>query len=175
MPTLKPDAALEAGQLENPIIEFMHVAEIDSIFGVPTYEQLREATGYNDGKKTQRLKTWGRTPKVLVDDPHWIGVRNGTAYHVDTGYPRYTYQLKILVDEPTHVRGWDGVRFPLSRGLFYTLDTHSPHQVVAPKGGEYWNVSLSWDSHELVDREAVLKELIAYAKRTDIYGNPTPS
>ena len=85
---------LKKGQSANPVVFFQHV-ELPENFIHPSDAMLnRIFTG-----KGAQLKTWGRTPGVKENDPHWIGVKGSTTLHTDPRYPRYTHQLKIRVDD----------------------------------------------------------------------------
>ena len=114
-----------------------------------------------------KLQTWGR-PKdsagktIVLEAPHWIAVRGQTPLHYDPRYPRYSHHLKLRVDPGIKVRGWNKQEFELRRGIYYVLDTHSPHQVMAPQGA--WNVAVSMDAHKPMDRAQALDMLIGYAR-----------
>lgn len=156
---------LKPHQSANPIIHVRQVALPDG-FIYPNDEQLKKVFGVDEFKKRQsRLKTWGRTvdsngKTILLNDPHWIAVRNGTPLHYDPKYPRYSHHLKIRVDENTFARGLSKIELHLKRGTFYIFDTHSPHQVLAPEGA--WNVSISVDSDHVLNADEVISSCIAY-------------
>lgn len=114
------------------------------------------------------LQTWARSTDaegktILTDDPHWIAVRGSTPLHFDPKYPRYSHHLKVRVDPNIVCRGLDKRELPLSRGLFYCLDTHSPHQVLSKDKGIRWNVACSIDSHAVIQPETILARMIGWA------------
>lgn len=125
----------------------------------PTEDELRTVFP----TRAQSLKTWGRTPGVKVNDPHWIGVHRQTPLHTDPAYPRYTHHLMLYVDDFS-LRGMDKVECELWRGLYYLLDTHSPHQVYARKPEATWYVAVSIDSKEPLESHRTIERLIAYAQ-----------
>jgi hemolysin activation/secretion protein len=88
--------------------------------------------------------------------------------HIDTGFPRYSHQLKVKVDPDTFVRGVSGQSLRLRRGLFYILDTHSPHEVFHTAKDSMWNVTASIDHKVPLDPESTLKRLLEYARTTSI-------
>lgn len=81
--------------------------------------------------------------------------------HTDPAYPRYTHQLKLYVDNEIYTSGLNNEKTQLKRGLFYILDTHSPHQVTSKIKNGY-NVSISLDSDYILSPEQVLPILIGY-------------
>jgi hypothetical protein len=148
---------LKEGQRENPVVHYEYV-ELPQDFIYPTDAMLAEIfTG-----KGAQLKTWGRTPKVKENDPHWIGVKGSTPLHTDPAYPRYTHHLKIRVDDGIHCWGYNKSPLVLTRGLFYILDTHSPHQVYSKNSKDGWNVSISIDSKIQLDPASTIQQLINY-------------
>ena len=159
---------LKEGQIENPAV-FAAKIDLPDFIKIPTDEQLEtifETKGY-------KLQTWGRTKdskgkEVRTNDPHWIGVRKGTPLHTDFAYPRYSHHLKIRVDDGIIVRGLNKMELELERGIFYILDTHSPHQVLHKKKSAIWNVAVSIDSHEMLDPRECIKKSIEFAAVSDI-------
>lgn len=155
-------------QRPNPVVYFTEV-DLPKTVLIPTDEQLEKifiTKGY-------RLQTWGRTKTkdgkdVKTNDPHWIGVRNGTPLHTDRAYPRYSHHLKVRVDDGIFVRGKNKVELELKRGVFYILDTHSPHQVLHKNKGAVWNVAVSIDSHTILDPAECISRSIIYAMSNDI-------
>lgn len=165
----KKDRQLEEGMRANPVV-YHETLDLDGR-GVPTPDPndlliIFETSGF-------KLQTWNRAKDeegntVLVNDPHWIAVRKGTPLHTDPKYPRYTHHLKLLVEPGIFARGYNGEEIELHRGLFYILDTHSPHQVFHKGSAGLWNVSASIDNHEPLDPEETIERLIRYAKTTPI-------
>lgn len=170
MADVKWDAILKEGQRSNPAVFHTKIDMPDEII-IPTDFDLMQAFGVEKFGSAKRLKTWGRKEEngkvVLTDDPHWIAVRNGTPLHVDPKYPRYSHQLKIRVDPGTFVRGLDKQELELTRGVFYILDTHSPHQVFLKHKHDAWNVSISIDSHRMWEPQEALQACIEWGKRAD--------
>jgi hypothetical protein len=152
---------LKPGERANPVLYITYLDPTGWIF--PTDDQLStvfKTDGY-------RLQTWGRS--VGADgktkrcmDPHWIAVRNGTPLHNDKAYPRYTHHLKIRVDEGIFARGLNKKEVQLVRGLFYVLDTHSPHQVFHRPKKPGWNVSCSIDSDTPLNPKTAIPMLLEY-------------
>ena len=173
---VKFDAPLKNDQKTNPAI-FHTTIDLPSSIITPNEQQLREVFGVKDFTKAKRLKTWGRSidkegNTILIDDPHWLAVRNGTPLHIDPKYPRYSHQLKIRVDFGTFVRGVDLEELELKRGVFYILDTHSPHQVFIKHKMDAWNISISIDSWNMWEPKKAIKTLIDWGLNYDfITGN----
>jgi len=171
MADVKWDAPLKDGQRSNPAV-FHTMVDIPDEIKIPSDFDLMMAFQVEKFGKTKRLKTWGRSvdnegKTILTDDPHWIAVRNGTPLHTDFKYPRYSHQLKVRVDPGTFVRGQDKVELELKRGVFYILDTHSPHQVFLKHKMDAWNVSISIDSHEMWDPQKAIETCLEWGKHAD--------
>ena len=156
---VKWDAPLRKGQRLCPVMLSRHVV-LPACVITPTDEQLEhvfKTHGY-------KLQTWGRTPNKLRDDPHWIALSQGTPLHFDPKYPRYSHHLKVRVDSGVFVRGVNLQELHLTRGTFYVLDAHSPHQVLTqPKGARAWNVAVSIDADEVLDPKDTIKRCMQYA------------
>ena len=153
---VKWDTPLRADQRANPVIASRTILLPDSIGAFP--DMLTRMFPSDN----HSLKTWGRTEGVRKHDPHWIGVRKQTPLHVDPAYPRYSHQIMVTVDPGFVLRGWDKKESPLRRGVFFVLDTHSPHQLYAASGKPHWYLALSWDADEPQDDATVIAALIAY-------------
>ncbi len=165
------DYQLKDDQRKNPVVyhEFVKL-EDDILF--PNEQQLKDVFALDTFGRTKRLKTWGRqkdkTGKtILKNDPHWIAVRNGTPLHYDVIYPRYSHHLKVRVDFGTFVRGLDKKELELKRGVFYVLDTHSPHQVFIKHNMDVWNIAVSIDSDTILPAQETIKRCLDYAKQND--------
>ncbi len=159
---------LKEGQRPNPAV-FSVKIDLPDYVPVPSNQQL-EAIFKTKGYK---LQTWGRTKDskgkdIRTNDPHWIGVRNGTPLHTDFAYPRYSHHLKVRADDGIVVRGLNKVELLLERGTFYILDTHSPHQVLHKDKSAVWNVAVSIDSNELLDPSDCIKRMVQFAALSDI-------
>lgn len=152
---------LKEGEKTNPAMYF-EILELPEGFIYPTDEMLEQIMP----GKNHRLQTWGRKPGEKVNDPHWIAVRGQTPLHRDPAYPRYSHHLKIRVDEGVAARGLDKQELELKRGLFYILDTHSPHQVTS-KNKQAYNVAISIDSHEPIDPQKAINMCLEFGKNTD--------
>ena len=153
---------LKEGQRNNPVVYF-EIVTLSDFVPHPKESDLMEFFP----KKSYRLQTWGRSvdsngTTIITNDPHWIGVRRGTPLHIDPKYPRYSHHLKVRVDEGIVCRGLAREELVLERGLFYILDTHSPHQVVHKNKSGTWNIAASIDSHEVLDLESVKQDLIKF-------------
>ena len=140
MAGFKWDAPLSADQRPNPVMRSQMVA-LPGTLG--RYPEMLETMFPSSNHS---LKTWGRTTGVVDRDPHWIGVRKGTPLHTDKAYPRVTHQIMVNVDPGFVLRGVDKVELPLRRGLYFVLDTHSPHQLWATYGSPQWYLALSVDT-----------------------------
>ena len=155
---------IKHGQSTNPVI-FCCKTKLDKSVPFPNEIELKKvfkADGY-------KLQTWGRAitekGKVkLENDPHWIAVRKGTPLHYDPAYPRYSHHLKVRVDDGIGVRGLDKRETVLERGVFYILDTHSPHQVFHKNKQAIWNVAVSIDSSVILEPDEVIPIALEYAK-----------
>lgn len=173
---VKWDIELKNDQRTNPAV-YHTMVDLPRQIASPNEMQLRKAFGVTEFTKAKRLKTWGRSvdengKTILIDDPHWIAVRNGTPLHIDPKYPRYSHQLKVRVDHGIFVRGVDKEELMLERGLFYILDTHSPHQVFQKHKHDAWNVSISIDSWEMWDAHKAISTCIEWGMKADfITGN----
>jgi hypothetical protein len=162
------DDPLLPDQRANPVVYSAYV-ELPPSVRVPTNDQLEKifvTKGY-------KLQTWGRSKAadgkyVKTNDPHWIGVRNGTPLHTDRSYPRYSHHLKVRVDSGIVVRGKNKEELQLKRGVFYILDTHSPHQVLHKNKDGVWNVAVSIDSDTILEPADCISRSIIYAMTTDI-------
>lgn len=158
---------LESHQSANPVV-FSRQVKLPDGFIFPSDEVLLRVFKTDNFKpKAGRLKAWGRSRdakgKVLYEnDPHWIAVRNGTPLHIDPPYPRYTHHLKIRVDDGIYVRGLDKAELHLTTGLFYILDTHSPHQVFNKSQEDGWNISISIDSHTVLPIHKAINDCVAF-------------
>lgn len=160
---------LEGDQRPNPVIHWEMVALPDG-FIYPTDEVLALIFP----SKGRALKTWGRTGRAKENDPHWIGTKGSTPLHNDLPYPRYTHHLKIRVDPEIYSRGLNKEGLLLRRGLFYILDTHSPHQVITPLKDEGWNISISLDSNSVESAPKTVMKLVQYGMTHPFYVPKTP-
>jgi hypothetical protein len=148
---------LKEDQLSNPVI---YKQDVDVSNILLSKEDI--INFFKTDKGYSKIKTWGRTPGVKEFDPHFIGTRGSTGLHTDPGYPRYTHQLKLYVDENIYTWGYDRVKTPLYRGLFYILDTYSPHEVRSENGDMMFNVSVSIDSYICIEPALVLEGMFRY-------------
>ena len=168
MADVKWETPLKEDQRSNPVVYSAKI-DLSSMVKIPSNSELEiifKTKGY-------KLQTWGRSKgkdgkETRTNDPHWIGVRNGTPLHTDFAYPRYSHHLKVRVDDGIVVRGVDKTELLLERGVFYILDTHSPHQVLHKKDSAVWNVAVSIDSHVLLDPMECIKKSIQFAVTTKI-------
>ncbi len=168
---VKWDYQLKEHQKTNPVVAAVEM-ELGADIVFPNELQLRQVFGVQSFNKAKRLKTWGRTldeagKQILQNDPHWIAVRNGTPLHYDVIYPRYSHHLKVRVDYGTFVRGMDKQELELKRGVFYILDTHSPHQVFLKHKEDSWNVAVSIDSDFVLPVDETIARCLEYAKTHD--------
>lgn len=154
----KKDAPLRADMVSNPVLSSAFYA--GPLRSEPTDAEL--ATVFPGAAHS--LKTWGRTPGVLVEDAHWIGVRKATPMHTDPRYPRFTHHLIIKASPGAALRGLDGVETKVERGSYLVVDTHSPHQLLQNEKG-LWYVGVSVDSHQPLPQELMLLTLVSYAAR----------
>lgn len=165
--TLKPH------QRSNPVVHYEFI-DIPLSIKKPSESDMLKVWGLQKFGKGKYLKTWGRSKnadgsEILVDDPHFIAVRNGTPLHYDPKYPRYSYQLKLRVDGGTFVRGMDRKELELKRGIFYVLDSHSPHQVFLKyPNPSAWNISASIDSYDLINFRQTRERLLSFASTANI-------
>lgn len=163
MPDWKLGTPLKEGMRDNPVLHYEFV-DMDDIPEIDRSDLDKVFTS-----KGSRLRTWNRAKDdkgvtIKENDEHWICVKRGVGFHVDVGFPRYSYQLKLLVDPMTFILGAGGAEYPLMRGVFYVLDTHSPHSVVVRDKDSEYNLSASIDSMPLLDIDQCRARLIDYAK-----------
>ena len=168
MPNIKWGTPLKEGQRPNPVVYVSYV-DLPADIIEPSEEQLAQVF---DGTPTSRIKTWARKKgsdgkAILEHDPHWIATKKGLGLHNDPRYPRYTHHLKIKVDEGIYTRGVDLAETKLQRGLFYILDTHSPHQILHKNRQAVCNVSVSVDSYDILDEKIILPQMLEFARTTD--------
>ena len=162
MVDLKWDYTLAEGQRSNPVV---YIELLDLPDTVPYPDDATLAALFQS--KGKQIKTWGRAEGAMrgdatAGDPHWIGCKKFHSLHYDPGYPRYSSQLKIRVDNVA-IRGMDKVETLLVRGTFYILDAHSPHQLVPKEKGLAWSVGASMDSHEIEDPNQSIPVLVDFA------------
>lgn len=167
------DAELEPHMRPNPVVHYEVVDFPDDVpeYGPDDILKIFRTEGAN-------LKTWNRAVDrkgntVLKNDPHWLCVRRGTPLHTDPKYPRYSHQLKLYVGEGVISRGYNKEAVDLKRGVFYILDTHSPHQVYHTKRGREhdWNLSVSIDHSIVLPVERTRERLIEYARTVSLFEN----
>jgi len=168
MTDLKWDYKLKNDQRRNPVVysEEITLSEKIKVPNQTTLLKVFKSVGYT-------LQTWNRKldskgVEVLENDPHWIAVRKSTPLHHDPKYPRYSHHLKVRVDPEIYVRGLDKVELELKRGLFYILDTHSPHQIISKTKYSIWNVAASIDSSIILDVTETKNRLINYLESTSV-------
>ena len=167
---IKWNSVLKPFQKANPVV-FSKVYTLENSIIEPSNEVMKLIF-----PKGETLKTWGRSKKdgktVLKNDPHYIACSKDTPLHYDPKYPRYSHHLKIRVDDEIYVRGHDKVEMKLQRGLFYILDTHSPHQIfqknqLVADGSTSWNVACSVDSDDILDT-SIIPRMMNYLKENNI-------
>ena len=156
----------------NPVV-MSNYLDLPNSFINPSNEEIDSVM------KNSNIKTWGRTKGVLELDPHWICLsfkkRRKAPLHIDPLYPRYSHHFKIRVDDGIVCGGLpeDYPQFPknesrkvlnMKRGLFYILDTHSPHQVYTTNNTAIYNLAISIDSHKILDMQKCLELCFEYAK-----------
>lgn len=159
---------LTPDQRANPLLEVAQVDLPDDLI-IPDDETLGQIFP-GDG---HQLKTWGRSTvggkETRTFDPHWIGVRKGTPLHTDPAYPRYSHHL-ILRADSMWLWGMGKERVDISRGTYFVLDGHSPHQLCVdpayPKDAPPpFYVAVSFDMpQEPGPMDAILPQLIKYAQ-----------
>jgi len=152
----KKSQKLETWQSKYPIVYHQYLDDTELI----NFDK-NDLLNFLNAKGTQ-IKTWGREPKKKEFDPHFIATKGSTGLHTDPGYPRYTHQIKLFVDEGIYTKGIAEQKMNLKRGLFYILDTHSPHEVISEQNKFGLNVSLSIDSYSLIEPEDAIKILLMY-------------
>ena len=156
--------ALREGMSDAPFLELAQI-EIPDTLRNPSDSDMELAMP----SKGHSLKTWGRTAGTLTDDPHWIGVKRSTPLHFDPKYPRYTHHLMLRVDERLRLRGYDKNEVQLSRGTYFVMDGHSPHQMFSEPRGGVWYFAVSIDAHEPREQKATLEKLFEYAESAPFF------
>ena len=158
----KKDAPLREGMVKNPVVYHEYLDFSDEFY--PEEEELYKVFT----RPTINLMTWGRTKGKLEDDPHWIGMqfqkRRIQPLHIDPKYPRFSHHLKFRVDSGLYVKGISNEPLEMKRGLFYILDTHSPHQVYTANLKAVWNIAVSVDFHEPQKPKDCIKKCLQYAR-----------
>jgi hypothetical protein len=158
----------------NPVVKYKYLSFPKSVVN-PTDEQM------NITMKGRNIKTWGRIKKEHEGlDPHWICLgfkkRRSAPLHTDPLYPRYSHHLKIRVDDgiicggipedyPQFPEGRKRATLDMTRGLWYVLDTHSPHQVYTTNDSALWNLAVSIDSHTVLNMDKCIDACLAYAEK----------
>lgn len=166
------DYKLKNDERSNPVV-FICDVDLPKDVILPSEQALMRVFQTNDFRKgSGRLTTWGREVDrdgnlVLQKSAHWIAVRNGTPLHVDPRYPRYSHHLKVRCDKNIAVRGLDKKESFLSRGSFYILDTHSPHQVVNHNKYDVWNVAVSVDSDHILNADETIEQCLKFLETAD--------
>ena len=168
MANVKWSYQLKKGQSGNPIV-YSEMVDLPKFIPFPKESSLLKFFP----TKNYTLQTWGREiddngKTVLINDPHWIAVRKGTPIHFDPKYPRYSHHLKVRVDDGVYCRGLSKEELHLKTGLFYILDTHSPHQVFHKHKYGVWNVAASIDSHEILNYEDTKLRLLKFVTENRI-------
>ena len=159
MPKVSWDTPLKEWQLAGPVIH--HEILSDKI--MDRLEVISDEdfdARFTPGKSS--LQTWGRIQGVKKNDAHHIGIRRGLSLHTDPGYPRWTHQIMLRVDDYV-LRGINKVEVPLIRGSFHILDTWSPHEVLSltPRNdGGY--IALSIDHDYKMGRDDAIVKLLRY-------------
>ena len=166
------DKPLTGDQTDYPIVHAQTV-ELPEDAKFPTHALLSEVFP----GAAHSLKTWGRQGGASVhkpgsrtgldNDPHWIGVRKQTPLHTDPTYPRYSHHLVLRSDEFS-LRGMSLEQLPVRRGLYYVLDGHSPHQLMAETPESLWYIAVSMDSPTVLDPTVTLPVLTEYARTADL-------
>ena len=158
---------LREGMVSKPFVDLSEVALPADVASMTDFWE----TGLDRvfPKPAHSLKTWGRTAGVLVDDPHWIGVRGATPLHFDPKYPRYTHHLMLVIDPNFVLRGYDKSEVNLKQGTYFCMDGHSPHQLYGKKRGARWYLAVSIDSHEPRPKDEMLERLIFYAQTAPFF------
>ena len=167
---LRWDYELKDTQRSNPVVYNTNVV-LPTIIPIPSDKDLSLIfkTNYH------HLQTWGRAidkqgKTILINNAHWIGVKGQTPLHYDPKYPRYSHHLKIRVDEGISVRGLSKEELILKRGVFYILDTHSPHQVLSKNKNAY-NIAVSIDSHEVINPQKAITKCADFALSKTVCGD----
>ena len=158
----------------NPVVQYEYLDLPKSIIN-PADEQMDIIM------KGRNIKTWGRNKGEHAGlDPHWICLgfrkRRKAPLHTDPLYPRYSHHLKIKVDNgivcggipenyPQFPEGKKRATLDMRRGLWYILDTHSPHQVYTVNDSAVWNLSISIDSHTVLGIEKCVDLCLEYAQK----------
>jgi hypothetical protein len=131
MTTVPPEYELEIGQFIDPVLwiaETKHTSHSIDVSDAVIDGYLGEGNG-------NAIKSFGHDPETGV---HFLLTRKGTTVHTDKAYLRYTHQL-VIRNDGNRLRGlprfdsddpadW---HIPMSTGVLYCLDTHSPHQGIA--------------------------------------------
>ena len=169
MPDWKYGTPLRKGMVGDPVLHY-EMVDLD-VLGVPEPTDAEMEQIFV--KKASKVRTWNRrhTPQgvaLKVNDPHWLAVKKGVQCHIDTGFPRYSHQLKVRVDPNTFITGNDEIQYPLVRGLYYILDAHSPHEVLATGADSFWNVTAAIDHNIQLNPDTTLKRLLEYVKTNHI-------
>ncbi len=157
----------------NPVVDHKFL-DLPDAFLNPTDEDMDRVM------KGRNIRTWGRKKgNHGVLDPHWICLgfkkRRVAPLHTDPLYPRYSHHFKIRVDDGIECGGLpeDYPQFPkgekrktlnMKRGLWYILDTHSPHQVYTTNETAVWNLAISIDAHEPIEMQKCLDLCFDYAR-----------
>lgn len=149
MPTVGSDYQLGDDQADPPILWM--VPRPQSLTFTPTVTDGELDVAFGAGK-SQKIKSFGHDDYLV----HWLATRSGTDLHVDKSYERYTHHLIVrndgmrirgLTDDADNQTRWHP---PMTPGVMYCLDTHSPHRVVrdprlADDAGRGYKVQIAVD------------------------------
>lgn len=133
MATVDPDMELSWDQMPDPVIwvEKAPAEAFEHISAIDTSDEAMEAyLGKGSGMK---LKSFGHD--TTGTGVHFLLTRKGTTVHTDKAYTRYSHQL-VLRNDGNRLRGLprydsenpEDWHLPITPGVMYCLDTHSPHQ-----------------------------------------------
>lgn len=163
---VKRSTPLEEWQTPNPILWRTPAAGVELLPAQVAVEMLDAKFGVG---KSNRLQTWERSPEDR-SGPHWIAVRAGTPLHVDLLYPRYTHQLVVYNDGLGVIGRARDLGEPLTAGVLFCCDTHSPHQVIRdPRVGlGMYYLAASMDAQEKLDPSYAWDRLLAFVEAAGV-------
>jgi hypothetical protein len=110
--------------------------------------------------KKHKLKTWGNN--IGTSSPHYIGVQKQTPLHTDKGYNKFTHHLILYCDSTFVLRGLNKKEIKPQKGLYFVLDGHSPHQLLAKQKNEGYYLSVSMDSNKILQTDYVIERFLDF-------------
>lgn len=155
------DYQLKNEEVSNPILETNFFE--DSVLNQSWSEALPLIFPHNK----HQLKTWGNSK---TSECHYIAVQKQTPLHRDPKFPKYTHHY-VLYSDNFVLRGLDKKETPIKQGLYFVLDGHSPHQLLAKDKEAKYYLAVSYDSNKIQNQYYVFANILSFLKKVSILNN----